>query len=62
MFTVFLAFVVFTETGMTAPVIVGGYRNLTDCFIAARQKNLDTLNRPAKPGEGYVCLQMRASD
>lgn len=59
MFTVFLAFVVFTETGTTAPRIVEGFPNLTDCFIAARQKNLDTLNRPAKPGEGYVCLAIR---
>ena len=60
MFTVYLAFVVFTEAGVTPPRIIEAYNSLDECFIAATQKNRDTLNQPAKPGQGYVCLQMRA--
>jgi hypothetical protein len=59
MLTVFLAFVVFTEVEK-APRIVAGFKSLDDCFIEARHRNTDTLNFPAKPGEGYVCLAIRA--
>jgi hypothetical protein len=59
MLTVFLAFVIFTQAEK-AHRIVEGFRTLDDCLVEARRRNTDTLNSPAKPGEGYVCFVIRA--